>query len=204
MKTMIITILLAGAIVLPAMAAPVPAKAPAAPPPASGGCILQYEALVDGESLFDSATLYSRAYVLAAKDCPALTDQQQAYAVVNRNGGIQPIAPRAEPRAEIGKTLAAAYGKWLWSRKFPVRGGELRASARVHALPDAPYFRDLAGRRAGASTSFQVIDNPGPTTKAVPASEIWDKMVGVCIDYAPVGLKPLAVLGGGKCKTWVK
>lgn len=204
MKTALIVTLMAAAAAFPAAAAaPAPVKAAPAST-TSGGCILQYEAIIDGESLFDSATIYSRAYVLAAKDCPAPTDQQQAYATMERNGGPQGVAPGTGPRAELGKTMAITYGKWLWGRKFPVRGGEMRDVARMHALPDTPYFRDLLGRRTGASTYFKLIDNPGPATKAIASGEVWTKMAGVCLDYRPANLKPLAVLGGAKCKTWVK
>ncbi|MDB5438656.1 MAG: hypothetical protein JWM33_1083 [Caulobacteraceae bacterium] len=198
MKILLIAALLAGAAAIPAAAAPAPAPAPVL------DCIVQYEVIIDGESMFDTGTIYSRGFVLPAKDCPAPNYRQDAYNI-SRNGGSPKVqAPAEGAKGELGKTMAIAYAKWLWTRKFPIKAGEMRDIARMHVLPATPYYRALISRRPGASTYFIDVATPGPATKVTPGAEVWPQMKGVCLDYQPTGPKPLAVLGGAQCRTWVK
>jgi hypothetical protein len=160
--------------------------------PAKTDCLVQYEANVEtnGDDNWKDRYL-SPLYRLAASDCPSTAKTQFHdfyYGLDDRGrpneGESNPEGKGNPARQAKGKALALQFHQWL-SGKTPLDGGL--------------HFRSVGS----ATVTVASDENLAYLTEHVGQSDS-DRVHGICLDYAPPGIEPVASYGAERCRSWVR
>ena len=160
--------------------------------PGKTDCLVQFEADVetDGDDNWKDRYL-SPLYRVAASDCPSVAKTQFHsfyYGLGDQGrpneGESNPEGKKDPARQAKGKAMALQFHQWLAARR-PIDGG-------------------LHFRSTGSATVTVASDeNLAYLTEHVGQSDS-DRVHGICLDYAPPGIEPVATYGAQHCQRWVR
>lgn len=157
-------------------------------------CLIQYELQLDDSGDNWKTRIYSPVYRLRRADCPlAGTSQYAGYTTVRYDDGRLDHRSNGLGASEAAKlargfVLTDAFMTWLQAHRAPVPGLHYRTAASIAvSTPTAQNIADLTEEVGGHDSG----DSAG----------LGD---GLCIDYAPEGVTPVAVLGADRCRRWAR
>ncbi|MFL6591565.1 MAG: DUF4189 domain-containing protein [Luteimonas sp.] len=159
--------------------------------PAKTDCLVQYETTtVNGND--DWTNDYkSPVYRLSAVDCPLTTSSQFHafhHGIGHDDGKVWQEESNPEKKnpalRQKGLDMAEAFFAWMQGKPAPESGIQYRTNVSVTASTASDENVEYLGRMTGRSNDEQVH--------------------GVCIDYAPPGIQPVAIYGAEHCQRWVR
>ena len=158
--------------------------------PAKSDCLVQYEVspLNGNDDWVDDYK--SPVYRLSAKDCPLTTNSQfhSFHHVEYDDGKVRREESNPEKKNPAlqnkGLEMADGFYAWIMARPSPTPGTHWRTAASVTASTALDENVEYLGRTTGQSNE--------------------DQVHGICLDYAPPGIEPVAIYGADRCQTWIR
>lgn len=163
---------------------------PVKPKPGKGDCLVQYDMDEETNGSDDWVNRYrSPVYRLSAKDCPSTsTERYHSYFWDTRkpggNGGEYPAKDKDSKRHERGVAMARDFSAWISDKPTPGGDTHYRGYADVYVTA----VKD--------DTLKDMVDGVAQSDS--------DRQHGVCLDFKPKGVVPVATLGAERCRSWVR
>lgn len=163
------------------------------PVAAKTDCLVQYNLDVYKDKDWASR-FFSPVYRLAAKDCPVSGKSMYHSFGHSEHPGQKPETSEFNPerkdalRQKKGLKSAQDFYAWMKARPSPFSGYRIHTYATVYVTDVTPENLKFAVENVAKHDAG---DSRGLTAQ-------------YCIDYAPPGATPVAILGAEKCRKWYR